>query len=125
MLRGRGPFPICVLGLQAEALEWDGGLRLDQSGREFEDELIERSNLLPEFVAACEFANAKAPGFETDDFLAAAVAPEERASGSALVASGDRDSFQLASIQYNNPLPVARRRTRAHRARRGSGTIWR
>jgi hypothetical protein len=42
LLRGRGPFPICVLGLQAEALEWDGGLRLDQSGREFDDELIEQ-----------------------------------------------------------------------------------
>jgi 5'-3' exonuclease len=54
-------------------------------------------NLLPEFVAAFGFANAKAPGFEADDFLAAAVAAEERAGGSALVASGDRDSFQLAS----------------------------
>ena len=68
-----------------------------QSGREFDDELIEQLNVLPEFVAACGFANAKAPGFEADDFLAAAVAAEERAGGSALVASGDRDSFQLAS----------------------------
>jgi DNA polymerase-1 len=42
-------------------------------------------------------ANAKAPGFEADDFLAAAVAAEERGGGSALVASGDQDSFQLAS----------------------------
>ena len=68
-----------------------------QSGREFDDDLIEQLNVLPEFVAACGFANAKAPGFEADDFLAAAVAAEERAGGSALVASGDRDSFQLAS----------------------------
>ena len=68
-----------------------------QSGREFDDDLIEQLNILPEFVAACGFANAKAPGFEADDFLAAAVAAEERAGGSALVASGDRDSFQLAS----------------------------
>jgi DNA polymerase-1 len=68
-----------------------------QSGREFDAELIEQLNLLPEFVAAFGFANAKAPGFEADDFLAAAVAAEERAGGSALVASGDRDSFQLAS----------------------------
>ena len=42
--------------------------------------------------------NAKAPGFEANDFLAAAVAAEERSGGSALVASGDRDSFQLAPI---------------------------
>jgi DNA polymerase I len=68
-----------------------------QSGREFDEELIEQLNVLPEFVAAFGFANAKAPGFEADDFLAAAVAAEERAGGSALVASGDRDSFQLAS----------------------------
>jgi hypothetical protein len=32
-----------------------------------------------------------------NDFLAAAVAAEERAGGTAVVASGDRDSFQLAS----------------------------
>ena len=68
-----------------------------QSGREFDDELIEQLNVLPEFVAAFGFANAKAPGFEADDFLAAAVAAEERAGGAALVASGDRDAFQLAS----------------------------
>ena len=48
---------------------------------------------LPELVAACGLANAKAPGFEADDFLAA----EGRAGSAALVASGDRDAFQLAS----------------------------
>jgi exodeoxyribonuclease-3 len=68
-----------------------------QSGREFDDDLIEQLNVLPELVAAFGFANAKAAGYEADDFLAAAVAFEERAGGSALVASGDRDSFQLAS----------------------------
>ena len=68
-----------------------------QSGREFDDDLIEQLNVLPELVAAFGFANAKAPGYEADDFLAAAVSAEERAGGSALVASGDRDSFQLAS----------------------------
>jgi len=68
-----------------------------QSGREFDDELIEQLNLLPEFVAACGFMNAKAGGFEADDFLAAAVAAEEQARSAVLVASGDRDAFQLAS----------------------------
>jgi DNA polymerase I len=77
-----------------------------QSGREFDEDLIEQLNLLPEFVAACGFANAKAPGFEADDFLAAAVAAEERAGGSALVASGDRDSFQLASPNTTILYPV-------------------
>ena len=68
-----------------------------QSGRAFDEDLIEQLDLLPEFVAACGFANAKAPGFEADDFLAAAVSAEERAGGAVLVASGDRDAFQLAS----------------------------
>jgi exodeoxyribonuclease III len=70
-----------------------------QSGRVFDEELIEQLNVLPDFVAAFGFSNAKAPGFEADDFLAAAVAAEERAGGSAIVASGDRDSFQLASLR--------------------------
>ena len=53
--------------------------------------------MIPEFVAACGFKNAKAPGFETDDFLAAAAAKEEKRGGTVLIASGDRDTFQLAS----------------------------
>jgi DNA polymerase-1 len=68
-----------------------------QSGREFDDDLIEQLNVLPELGAAFGFARAKAPEFEADDFLATAVAAEERAGGSVLVASGGRDSFQLAS----------------------------
>src|SRR5688572_10011629 len=68
-----------------------------QSGREFDDELVEQLEILPDFVNACGFANAKAPGYEADDFLAAAVAGEERRGRSVIVASGDRDAFQLAS----------------------------
>jgi 5'-3' exonuclease len=68
-----------------------------QSGREFEEEIIEQLEVLPDFVAACGFACAKRAGYEADDFLAAAVAAEERRGGTALVATGDRDAFQLAS----------------------------
>jgi DNA polymerase I len=68
-----------------------------QSGRVFDASLIEQLNTLPEFVAACGFVNAKAAGFEADDFLAAAVAREEKRGGTVIVASGDRDAFQLAS----------------------------
>jgi exodeoxyribonuclease III len=77
-----------------------------QSGREFDNALLEQLAVLPEFVAACGFANAKAPGFESDDFLAAAVAAEERRGGRALVASGDRDAFQLASPATTILFPV-------------------
>jgi DNA polymerase-1 len=68
-----------------------------QGGREFDDALLEQLDVLPQFVAACGFQNAKAPGFEADDFLAAAAAAEEKRGGTVLVASGDRDTFQLAS----------------------------
>jgi hypothetical protein len=37
------------------------------------------------------------PSSRVDDFLAAAVAAEEQKGGAVVVASGDRDSFQLAS----------------------------
>ena len=68
-----------------------------QSGRVFDPELLEQLDVLPQFITACGFAAAKAPGYEADDFLAAAVAQEERRGGTAVVASGDRDAFQLAS----------------------------
>ena len=41
-----------------------------QSGRTFDDELVDQLEVLPEFVAACGFANAKEDGYEADDFLA-------------------------------------------------------
>jgi DNA polymerase I len=68
-----------------------------QSGRTFDPELIDQLEVLPEFVVACGFASAKSPGYEADDLLAAAVAKEERRGGTAIVATGDRDAFQLAS----------------------------
>jgi DNA polymerase I len=68
-----------------------------QSGRQFDDALVEQLDLLPELVAALGFTVAKAPGYEADDFLAAAVAQEESKKGRTLVATSDRDAFQLAS----------------------------
>ena len=77
-----------------------------QSGRVFDDELVEQLDILPKFVAACGFASAKAPGYEADDFLAAAVAREERLGGTCIVASGDRDSYQLASKRTTIVQPI-------------------
>lgn len=68
-----------------------------QSGREFDPELVEQLDLLPQLVEGLGFAAAKAPGYEADDFLAAAVAQEEAHGGTALVATSDRDVYQLAS----------------------------
>ena len=77
-----------------------------QSGREFDDDLIEQLAIIPDLVAACGFANAKGAGYEADDFLAAAATAEERRGGRALVASGDRDTFQLASEHTTILYPV-------------------
>ena len=77
-----------------------------QGGREFDDELVEQLEMLPEFVSACGFTNAKAAGYEADDFLAAAVAREEKRGGEALVATSDRDAFQLASEKTTILQPI-------------------
>jgi len=77
-----------------------------QSGREFDDAIVEQLEVLPKFVAACGFQNTKAPGFEADDFLASAAAKEEKRGGTVLVASGDRDTFQLASDRTTILYPV-------------------
>ena len=77
-----------------------------QGGRQFDEELIDQLEVLPRLVSAAGFANAKAPGYEADDFLAAAVSEEERRHGTVLVASGDRDAFQLASAVTTILHPV-------------------
>jgi DNA polymerase-1 len=77
-----------------------------QGGRVFDAELVDQLDVLPQFVAACGFACAKSPGYEADDFLAAAVALEERRGGRVLVASGDRDAFQLVSDSTTIIQPV-------------------
>ena len=45
-----------------------------QGGRRFDAELIDQLEMLPEFVAACGFACAKAAGYEADDFLGSETA---------------------------------------------------
>ncbi len=77
-----------------------------QSGRQFDDEVLEQLGIIPTLVAACGFANAKRAGYEADDFLAAAVAAEERRGGTVLVASGDRDTFQLGSAKATILFPI-------------------
>jgi DNA polymerase-1 len=82
-------------------------LEVYQSGREFDDSLLRQLDLLPELVAALGFAYGKAPGYEADDFLAAAVRSEEkRRGGRAVVVTSDRDSFQLVSDKTTVVTPV-------------------
>jgi 5'-3' exonuclease len=77
-----------------------------QSGRQFDKELLQQFPRLREFVSACGFINARAPGYEADDFLAAAVALATKRRMKSVVASGDRDTFQLASELSTILYPV-------------------
>ena len=77
-----------------------------QSGRVFDDALVEQLDRLPELVRALGFCAAKAAGYEADDFLAAAVAQEEARGGPTLVATSDRDAFQLVSERTSVLQPV-------------------
>jgi 5'-3' exonuclease len=77
-----------------------------QSGREFDADLLEQLDLLPVLTEALGFAFGKAPGYEADDFLAAAVASEEKRGGQTLVATSDRDAFQLASEHTTILQPI-------------------
>jgi DNA polymerase-1 len=77
-----------------------------QAGREFDPELLEQLDLAPGLLSAAGIACAKAPGFEADDFLAAAVASERAAGGTSLVATSDRDAFQLAADDVTILQPV-------------------
>jgi 5'-3' exonuclease len=73
-----------------------------QSGREFDDSIVEQLELLPRIVEAMGFACAKGAGYEADDFLAAAA----REAPPVLVATSDRDAFQLASDGVTILQPV-------------------
>src|SRR5262249_13603200 len=77
-----------------------------QSGREFDDALVEQLDVLPEFVAACGFHSAKAAGHGAAVFVAPAAAAGGRRGGSVLVASGARDTSQLASERTTILYPV-------------------
>ncbi len=74
-----------------------------QSGREFEDSIVEQLALLPPFVESFGFAIGKAGGYEADDFLAAAA---RTWPGQVLVATSDRDAFQLVNERVTILQPV-------------------
>jgi 5'-3' exonuclease len=105
--QGQGPRTVLVAWDTLEVPTYrHEALALYQSGREFDQELLEQLALLPQLVASTGFAVAKAPGFEADDFLGAAVSVEEVAGGTVLVATSDRDAFQLASSKTTILQPV-------------------
>ena len=77
-----------------------------QAGREFDPELLEQLDLAPALLEAAGIVCGKGAGFEADDFLAAAVASERATGGTALVATSDRDAFQLAADDVTILQPI-------------------
>ena len=77
-----------------------------QAGREFDTEILEQLDVLPDLVASTGIVSCKEEGFEADDFLAAAVASERHRGGATLVATSDRDAFQLAAPDVTILQPV-------------------
>ena len=77
-----------------------------QGGRDFPDDLVAQLDRLPALVAAAGFANAKGPGFEADDFLAAASGAETARGGTAVLVTSDRDAYQLVSDAVTVVRPI-------------------
>jgi DNA polymerase-1 len=74
-----------------------------QSGRVFEESIVEQLAILPRVCQALGFVVGKGGGYEADDFLAAAAATWP---GDVLVATSDRDAFQLVSDRVTILQPV-------------------
>jgi DNA polymerase-1 len=77
-----------------------------QSGREFDPEIVDQLELLPALVSSTGIVCGKEEGFEADDFLAAGVVGERARGGTTLVATSDRDAFQLAAPDVTILQPV-------------------
>jgi len=74
-----------------------------QSGRVFEESIVEQLAILPTVSEKLGFFVGKAAGYEADDFLAAAAATWP---GDVLVATSDRDAYQLVSDRVTILAPV-------------------
>ena len=98
----------------------NGLLETYQSGREFDPEIVEQLACCRRSSRPTGIVCGKQEGFEADDFLAAAVAGERARGGTTLVATSDRDAYQLAAADVTILQPVARRQ-RAGPDRAGGG----
>src|SRR3954454_13896785 len=74
-----------------------------QSGRIFEPSIVEQLAILPRASEALGFFVGKGAGYEADDFLAAAA---HTWPGNVLLATSDRDAFQLVNERVTILQPV-------------------
>src|SRR5260370_7554157 len=84
-----------------------------QGGRVFDYAIVTQLNLLPGLAAAFGFGVGKQPGYEADDFMAAAAHAETRRGGYSLLLTTDRDAYQPPSHTRMAPAPPAPHRALA------------
>ena len=96
-----------------------------QSGREFDDDLVEQLDVIPDFVAACGFANAKRAGYEADDF--SGRCGRRRGKARRHCAGRERRSRYVSARlgEDDDPLSGSRRRDGADRSCRSSRALRR
>jgi DNA polymerase-1 len=68
-----------------------------QGGRVFDNAIVRQLDLLPGLAASFGFGVGKKPGYEADDFMAAAAIAETKRGGRSLLLTTDRDAYQLVS----------------------------
>lgn len=68
-----------------------------QGGRVFDRSIVLQLDWLPALAEAFGFGVGKAPGYEADDFMAAAAAAETARGGHSLLLTTDRDAYQLVN----------------------------
>jgi DNA polymerase I len=74
-----------------------------QSGRVFDQALLDQLAVLPKLCDAAGFFVGKGAGYEADDFLAAAA---QTWPGDVVLATSDRDAYQLVSERVSIIQPV-------------------
>src|SRR5215813_1564670 len=68
-----------------------------QAGRHFDHAIVRQLDWLPDVARAFGFGVGKKPGYEADDFMAAAAIAETGRGGHSLLLTTDRDAYQLVS----------------------------
>ena len=97
-----------------------------QSGRQFDAELVDQLDVLPRVRR--RRAASPMPRLRATRLTISSPRPsasEERRRGTVLVASGDRDAFQLASAATTILHPLKAGEIGPHRSGRGAGALWR
>ena len=95
-----------------------------QSGREFDEELIEQLNVLPDLSPPLGLRTPK-PQASKQTTFSPPQSPLRSVQAAPHLWPVAIGIFSARLTAHDDPLPVAGWRTRAHRARRGPATIWR